>query len=390
MISHSEFLGPFELDKVHCGHVMDLLPQLPPETIQVVCTSPPYWGLRDYGLEPQIWGGEKDCGHVWQRLVVKGISGGTASEMVQVKGKSNFQIVPDSESALCQLCGAWRGELGLEPQPELYLEHMISVFRGVWRVLRKDGCLWVNIGDSYASNNKGHSFSHNELLANKARAKRSNYNSPAFSITKTWNRNVMGVPPGLKPKDLCMIPARLALALQADGWWLRSDIIWAKPNPMPESCTDRPTKSYEHIFLLTKSAKYYWDADAVREPSADVSRDTYQNPIDHLVCSPPANGRNMRDVWTLSTEPTTDAHFATYPLEIPRRAIKAGSKQGDIVLDPFCGSGKTGQAALELGRQFIGIDLNPTYCAEIAAPRIEAARQGVTVKELEQGQKTLW
>jgi len=244
---------------------------------------------------------------------------------------------------------------------------MTAVFREVRRILRPDGTLWLNIGDSYISN----PGDRNKVGGIEGKA--SNLKKLSGSCMSINKHNI-----GLKPKDLCMIPARLALALQADGWWVRSDIIWAKPNPMPESVTDRPTKSHEYIYLLTKAAKYYYNADAIREDcisgngvsqgiasgkrfggdsnaGGKVSdfgcRELFNNP----------NGRNARSVWNISTQPTPDAHFATFPEELVRRCMLAGSKEGDTIFDPFMGSGTTALVALRGRRHYIGIELNPDY-----------------------------
>jgi DNA modification methylase len=246
----------------------------------------------------------------------------------------------------------------LEKTPEEYVAKLVLVFREVKRVLRKDGTCWVNLGDSYAGS----------IQASTWRPSDENNDRNG-----DWcNRNGLGKVPGLKPKDLVGIPWRIAFALQADGWWLRSDIIWAKPNPMPESVTDRPTKSHEYIFLLTKSANYYFDQDAVREPHEEPWRSTgkpdrgavYAYAERHAAFNKreynPA-GRNIRTVWNMATQPYSDAHFATFPEELPKRCILAGSKPGDIVLDPFGGSGTVGKVALELGRRAILIELNPEY-----------------------------
>jgi DNA modification methylase len=247
---------------------------------------------------------------------------------------------------------------------------MVGVFREVWRVLKPDGTLWVNMGDSYNSTNTSprgngkYEVEHGYWTKSEI-DKRVNY-------------------PGLKPKDLCMMPARLAMALQADGWYLRSEIIWHKPNPMPESVTDRPTKAHEMIYLLAKRERYYYDADAIREPHVDFERGN--NPIELRGHSGPSggllsgtrvamkgvdsngakrvynpDGRNKRSVWTIGTQPYAEAHFATFPEEIPKLCILAGSRPGDLILDPFAGSGTVGQVALELGRRAILIELNPAY-----------------------------
>ena len=292
------------------GDVIDKLKEIADGTVQTVVTSPPYWGLRDYQTE---------------------------------------------------------GQLGLEKTPEEYVEKMVKVFREVKRVLKKDGTCFLNLGDSYAGSTgqtggKGLNTYQKEANATNSMMKPSKIN-------------------GLKPKDLCMIPARVAIALQADGWWLRQDIIWHKPNPMPESVTDRYTKSHEFIFLLTKSAKYYYDNNAIREPVSDVSLKRAEYGWD---CDRPStknasmngegihtkkmgnrfvnpDGRNKRSVWTITTKPYKDAHFAVFPPTIPELCIKAGSKEGDTVLDPFFGSGTTGWVAQRLGRQWIGIELNAEY-----------------------------
>lgn len=295
------------------GDALEQLKTLDPATVQTCITSPPYWGLRDYGVD---------------------------------------------------------GQLGLEPTPEEYIARLVEIFAEVKRALKDDGTLWIVLGDSYAANR-------------------------SYQVTDTKWRDVGNekgseVPPGLKPKDLCMIPARVALALQADGWYLRSDIIWAKPNPMPESVTDRPTSAHEHIFLLAKSQRYFYDADAIREDfnypdrtySPDVSghktaelakqgnrstaglhdgREQYGNP---------SIGRNKRNVWTVATKPYPEAHFAVYPPALIEPCVLAGSAEGDTVLDPFCGSGTTGEVAYKHRRQFIGIELNPEY-VQLAEKRLK-------------------
>jgi DNA modification methylase len=317
--------------QIRQGDALTGLREMEPESAQTVVTSPPYWGLRDYGIE---------------------------------------------------------GQLGLEATPEEYVAALIEVFREVRRVLRKDGTVWLNLGDSYAASRS--------------------YQVRDNKHVDVGNVMAASVPPGLKPKDLCGIPWRVAFALQSDGWWLRSEIIWAKPNPMPESVTDRPTRSHEQIFLLTRSERYFYDADAVKEPMSDVSLQRLSQP--NILEQPggpkdPMNGnrshrkalnnqaerlikhekwksrfegwdkydrtlgRNLRSVWTIATEPYPDAHFATFPKALVEPCIKAGSKPGDLVLDPFAGAGTVGVVALRLGRSFLGIELSPSYC-EMAERRI--------------------
>jgi DNA modification methylase len=221
--------------------------------------------------------------------------------------------------------------LGLEPDPWAYVGHLVEVFRAVRRVLRDDGTLWLNLGDSYA----GGGYSNHQNTGGAQRA-----NGGKQKHTPTGD---------LKPKDLCGIPWRVAYALQADGWYLRSDIIWHKPNPMPESVTDRPTKAHEYLFLLSKRPRYFYDADAIREEE---------------------DGPNRRSVWTMSTRPYAAAHFATFPPELPERCIKAGTRPGDLVLDPFSGAGTTGMVARRLQRAYIGAEQSEEY-AEMSRRRID-------------------
>lgn len=241
------------------------------------------------------------------------------------------------------------GQMGLEPAPDVYVEKMVAVFREVRRVLCDDGVLWLNLGDSYAAVRSC------QVTNNKH-----------VDVGNTMRSLVQN---GLKPKDLCGIPWRVAFALQADGWYLRSDIIWAKPNPMPESVTDRPTKAHEYIFLMTKSPRYFYDADAVRENGAG-RLDRWPGPKSRIGGDPETwsspdlkepNGRNVRTVWTIPSQPYTEAHFATFPTALPETCIRAGSRPGDTVLDPFAGSGTTLMVARCLGRSATGIEINPEY-----------------------------
>jgi DNA modification methylase len=319
------------------GDVRDILPTLDAESVQCVVTSPPYWGLRDYGME---------------------------------------------------------GQIGLEPTPEEYVTTMVEVFREVKRVLRDDGTVWLNLGDSYA---RAGGWSSNDGLDGKKRGE----SGRAKSNIPTDGGKSQKLALGLKPKDLIGIPWRVAFALQADGWYLRSDIVWAKGvsfcpdyagSVMPESVTDRPTKSHEYLFLLTKSARYFYDADAVREtpitkglPSAESMRGKSYHDHDpdkrlqegqrfdggstHRK-SVPLAGRNLRSVWAINPQSYSEAHFATFPTALVEPCVKAGSKKGDTVLDPFAGSGTTGLVVGKLGREFVGIELNPDYI-RLSNERIE-------------------
>ena len=282
--------------KIICADAVEGLRSLPDNSISMCVTSPPYYGLRDYGSDQQI---------------------------------------------------------GTEETPAAYIERLVAVFREVRRVLREDGTLWVNIADCYAGSGKA-----------------------------VWD--------GIKPKDMIGIPWMLAFALRADGWYLRSDIIWNKINCLPESVRDRPTKSYEHIFLLSRSPRYFFDADAIKEPITEESRKRYQrgrsegskygvfsgdqciNGSDYGERMRGQKLRNKRDIWHISTNSyRMDGHFAMFPEKLVEPCILAGSQEGGTVLDPFFGSGTTGAVAKRLGRRFIGIDLNPDYC-RMAQQRIDA------------------
>ena len=425
------------------GDCLTELAKLEPASIQTCVTSPPYWGLRDYGTA--TWeGGDPGCEHRVGGQVEDNKAGGAIVAGVR----------PGVDASVCLNCGAKRidSQLGLEPTPEEYVENLVAVFREVRRVLRDDGTVWLNLGDSYAGSGKGPSNNKDrpELhMDGISPVKRNGQQFAAGQAPTEW----LPVPKGIKAKDLVGIPWRVAFALQADGWWLRSDIIWAKPNPMPESVTDRPTRSHEYIFLLTKSARYFYDADAVRESGKDWSKGGPGTGIaetQHYGAGNGGNGglsdlasrykdgeqpagRNRRSVWTVTTQPYSDAHFATFPPKLIEPCVLAGSppkccgecgaaweriveakassegrenwagqeaskngasRKGGFydaertttgwrstcdhdddsgsatVLDPFAGAGTTGLVATQQGRDFIGIELNPEY-AEMARERIK-------------------
>jgi DNA modification methylase len=294
------------------GDVRRMLVRLPAASVQCCVTSPPYFGLRDYGHERQI---------------------------------------------------------GVEPSPDDYVDALVDVFRAVQRVLRDDGTLWLNLGDSYNSGPSG-GLSGSTLGGGQANQAQSN---------RSAGRKCQGRVTGLKHKDLIGIPWRVAFALQADGWYLRQDIIWHKPNPMPESVTDRCTKAHEYIFLLTKSDRYYFDAEAVKEPAAQPDRvradrfggNKYVEGVKHSDGSVFTGSaqRNRRSVWTVTPKPFKGAHFATFPPALVEPCILAGSRSGDIVLDPFGGSGTTALVSRQHGRLAVYVELNPEYI-EIARARL--------------------
>jgi DNA modification methylase len=357
------------------GDCRDILPTLEPQSVQCCVTSPPYWGLRDYGTA-QWEGGDGACDHVEVWNLKRDTNGGL---LPAGEGTRGTQSSTASSKMLyrdeCGKCGARRidSQIGLESSPEEYIANMVAVFREVWRVLRLDGTLWLNMGDSYASSGTNGYQRLDELGERLGCGGGHKHSAQLCGRAPT--------PPGLKPKDLCMMPARLAMALQADGWYLRSEIVWHKPNPMPESVTDRPTKAHEMIYLLAKQERYFYDAEAIREPHlTDYSKIEAWSNNPGWSGNPNVNGekghplpgniigRNKRTVWTIATQPYAEAHFATFPEEIPKLCILAGSKPGDTVLDPFAGSGTTGKVALELGRKAVLIELNPAYI-ELAEDR---------------------
>lgn len=255
------------------------------ETFQCCVTSPPYWGLRDYGIA---------------------------------------------------------GQIGAEIKVEDYITDLVAVFREVRRVLRSDGTLWLNLGDSYTSG--GRTWRDAD---EKNPARGMSYRAPT--------------PDGLKPKDLVGVPWRLAMALQADGWYLRADIIWHKPNCQPESVKDRPTRSHEYVFLLSKSEQYFYDHEAMKEPTTNGG-----------------GARNRRTVWSINTEPYRGAHFAVFPPELVRLCVMGGTRPGATVLDPFMGSGTTGAVCLSTGRHFVGIELNPQY-ADLVRERLGGQTAGLAL-----------
>ena len=345
--------------RVLTGDCREVLATLPDESVHMVCTSPPYWGLRDYKVEPSVWGGDAACGHDWNETTTPATPRPGSASKKQQTNKGSWSI-DERVHAFCR-CGAWRGVLGLEPTPELYVQHIVEIFRHVRRVLRKDGTLWLNYGDCYAAQ-----------AGTGAQGSR----GCRFGRTHTQeNLKTRVNGSGLKPKDLVMMPSRIALALQADGWWLRSEIVWAKPNPMPESITDRPTSSHEKMFLLARSARYFYDAEAVRvgwtSGRNDMRAKTIRTGTAYLQNGLPDNstkprktdkqrghgrrhagfndrwdqmpkseqqamGANLRNVWHIAMHPYPDAHFATFPPKLVEPCIKAGTSEKGVCGD--CGA----------------------------------------------------
>jgi DNA modification methylase len=367
------------MNKIIFGDCRDTMRQLATEgvKVQMCVTSPPYFGLRDYGTSS--WeGGDPDCNHsISMPTKWNDPKRGTSVLRPEVSHRGG-------DASHCHLCGAKRIDLqiGLEETPEQYIEAMVDVFRCVKNILADDGVLWVNIGDSYNTSPAGNKTWGDGVETNKA------YEENQIHHGKKIIKS-------LKQKDLIGIPWMLAFALRADGWYLRQDIIWHKPNPMPESVTDRCTKSHEYIFLLSKSQKYFYDNEAIKEDSVDLEGSTNRYKSEFFVGEKhesggySANGakhtggikkfdgkRNKRSVWIVNTKPYSGAHFAVFPEELIEPCILAGSLVGEVLLDPFMGSGTTGVAAIRTGRNFIGIELDPTYYA-IAKRRIREAQQQI-------------
>jgi len=318
------------------GHVLEVLRTLPEESVHCVVTSPPYWGLRTYGTVPQVWSGDSSCPHSWGTVTVPSGNGQVTHPMVAGTLNAASATRSPRASTSCTKCDAWRGELGLEPTPELFVDHLADVFDEVRRVLRSDGTLWLNLGDTYCTHPAG--------LTGARRWKTSTLEvrdhtgaEQAGSIDKR--------PPGLKEKDLIGIPWKVAFELRRRGWYLREDCIWAKKNPMPEPVRDRPTRSHEYVFLLAKSRRYFYDAEAVREPLQESSlqrlRHHVPNPRDNpgykskhlrgdfrrfpMLANTDPKGRNLRSVWQIATQPYPGAHFATFPEALAEVCIRAGS-----------------------------------------------------------------
>ena len=326
-------------NEIICADVMGGLARLPDKCVQTVMTSPPYWSLRDYGVP---------------------------------------------------------GQIGLEPTVSEYVEKMVAVFAAVRDVLRDDGTVWLNMGDTWFGGRRGGNRGGDSMLRRYREQSKNARDSHASTIDEQT----------LKPKDMVLLPARVALALQDDGWWVRSEVIWHKPNPMPESIADRPTNAHEHIYLLSKDAKYYYDQETSKEPVTGGAHSRGMNFLNPKALYGPrpsgwaTNGkhdavshnrgrvkqnpsfasamrslvtmRNMRSVWTISPKAFKEAHFATFPEELVRKCLTATSRPGDLVLDPFMGAGTVALVAMKMGREYIGIELNPEY-VEMARQRLAEA-----------------
>jgi len=341
-----------KLNTVICGDCLEVLKTFPDESIDCCITSPPYWALRDYSTNPQIWDGDEKCKHEWNTRQFKQHSG---RGDCQKSGKySEQESIPDKNlsDSFCTKCGAWKGSFGLEPTFQLYIKHLCDIFDEVKRVLKKEGTCWVNMGDTYGGANS-----------------RASENGRAGYGMEREGVYSMGV-----DKCLCQIPSRFAIEMTNRGWILRNEIIWHKPNCMPSSAKDRFTVDFEKIFFFTKSKKYYFETqfeNATRDWSKSggniMGKGIHKkggkiiDNKDGRDISVPRYDRNKRAVWKIPTKPYSEAHFATYPPALIETPIKAGCPERGIVLDPFFGSGTSGLVAKNLNRNYIGIELNKEY-----------------------------
>lgn len=368
------------------GDCIEVLRKLPAESVNCCVTSPPYWGLRDYGTAK--WeGGDPECDHKIETTDNRKFANGRGEVGEEWSGASltswTHRDATVNAVGNCPKCGATRidSQLGLEPTPDEYLAKMVDVFREVRRVLRDDGTLWLNLGDTYAGSWGAMSYAGGDIAGRR-------FGGDNGKIGRPVSSRLSG---DLKPKDLVGIPWMFAFALRADGWWLRQDIIWHKPNPMPESVTDRCTKAHEYIFLLSKSEKYYYNSKAIAEEGSGLSGGACIGPQTKADQTKHDDGhanigggiqvqsrkydrpeyvtRNKRSVWTVTTKPYKAAHFATFPPDLIQPCILAGCPEGGTVLDPFLGSGTTAMVAQRNGCRCIGIELNPEY-VKLAEKRI--------------------
>jgi len=408
------------LNQVLCGDCREVMASWPEASIDLVVTSPPYWGLRDYDNDYQIWGGKPDCDHVWDAgshtwKYSGGISPGYTGQFSD--DRTHFEATTN----YCSKCGAWKGSLGLEPHPQMFVNHIVEVSREIKRVIKPRGSYWLNLGDTYYGGGSGQLKSGIET---KGKMIEGSFISASNAKERIPNNRKSN---WLTPKQLLGIPWRVAAALQHDGWILRNCVIWYKPNHMPSSVQDRLTCSYEHLFFFVKSRYYHFNLDAIRVPHADsgLKRRKYgykpsktfessslihdegerpanpkgKNPGDSWQAHGPNTGSNNKepykqnnphisriihgreaghkkgknpgDYWEIPTYPFPGAHFAVFPPALIEPIIKAGCPKNGVVLDPFAGSGTALRVARKLGRRFIGIDINPEY-VEMSERRVRA------------------
>jgi DNA modification methylase len=357
--------------KIIQGDSIEALKTLDSESINCCITSPPYWGLRDYGTATWV-GGDNNCEHLDKKTGMSDKNTlGTNGHLPQSNSAVDAGKIQYRD--ICKKCGATRQDkqLGLELTPQEYVEKMVAVFAEVKRVLRKDGTLWLNLGDTYSAQRW------------TKKGEETTPAQPMNGMSDTWRAIAPSKESGLPDKNLVGIPWKVAFALQSDGWYLRQDIIWHKPNPMPESVKDRCTKSHEYIFLLSKSANYRFDSEAIKERATGLDpgnkNPTRANGTYHKEGTLSSNlhkikamdYRNKRSVWSVTVKRYAESHFATFPKELIEPCVFAGCPEGGTILDPFGGSGTTAEVALENNRNAILIELNPEYI-KIAEKRISS------------------
>jgi len=370
------------------GHILDKIKEIPDKHVYCCITSPPYYALRDYGDDTSFVWGDKDCEHefeLYKTKCVGGHSGGMETSGIHNKKLAEKRCIgtgSNNEISIgnCQKCGAWKGQLGLEPTPELFIEHLMQVFDEVWRILKPDGSCWVNLGDSCSRRRK---------------------NSNDYRVLEGLNTRTKNV----TSKSLIVIPEMFVLAMQKRGWIRRNTIIWHKKSAMPSSAKDRFTVDFEYFYFFVKQQKYYFEQQF--EPQAETEHtksrykyswkksDNNKNNGEKSCPTKPfvgkmilENGRNMRTTWTINPQAFPEAHFAVFPEKLVETPIKACCPEGEIVFEPFLGSGTTAVVAKKLGRKYIGIEANPEYI-KMATERINAVEIAVPVKEARKGQMSL-
>ena len=351
-------------NKVYIGNCLDVLKTFPDESIDMCITSPPYWGLRDYGTEGQVWGGDENCKHEFESSKRKLHSGSWGKKDNVLPHFKNATVLNwEVEDRMCNKCGAWKGELGLEPTPDLFVSHLCDIFDEVKRVLRPHGTCWVNLGDTYANTGSG-----------KGTGNMQNKNKKGAMTPK--------VKCDLPAKCLVQIPSRFAIEMTNRGWILRNEIIWYKPSCLPSPAKDRYTVDFEKMFFFAKNQKYHFkqQLEPLRTPYETLIKDKrgkgsggkgagvkgHGNVSNHggnktLGETINPNGRNKRTVWAISTAKFEGAHFAVYPPSLIESPIDAGCPEGGVVLDPFFGSGTTAEVAMKQGKDWVGIELNEDY-----------------------------
>ena len=348
------------------------------ESVQTVVCSPPFWGKRSYKTPPMVWGGEH-CVHEWSReMTCNGPTatyrGGHHGVIVNLRGpqdnstleggKPRGRIQVANHGSYCEKCGAMCCELGQEPTPQQFIQHLTTITAEIWRVLKDDGVFWINIGDSFAGGKGMSSQAWSGSHPDRPTLERDRDHVAGFGETRVLDDVIALREAGLKPKSLSGVPQRLFIALLDQGWIMRNDITWDKSSCLPESVTDRCSVVHESIYMCVKQGKYYFNADAIATPMNESTR----NELGMIGLFDESTGTinrprfaNMRDVWSFPNTGNGSNHEATFAEDLPRTCILASSRPGDLVLDPFSGSGTTGRVAIGLGRRYFGLDLNRSY-----------------------------